>query len=398
MIADLQKESVQQFIRENEQEDAFQLSLRYSEVDGVPIQLVAEQIASRQKAKQKLPSWYDTKGILYPQKLSMEQCSSETTAKYKASLVNGKHFVDLTGGAGVDAWALSSSFETGDYVEQNSLLAELTKVNFEKLGIEDLSITNGSAEEFLQKIHDSVDLIYIDPARRDQHKNRVFQLSDCIPDIIELLPILKSKAKQVLIKTSPMMDIDLSLKSMKGVSEVYILSVDNDCKEVLYLVEEVEVKELLIKTVNFKKGDKEQFDFSQREASTAQACYSLPKKYLYEPNASIMKSGAFELISQRFSLSKLHPNTQLYTSNELVESFPGRRFIIEANIGYDKKELKKLIPDQKANVATRNFKDNVDKIRKKTGLKDGGDYFVFACTNLDNNPTILITKKVSPVL
>ncbi len=398
MIADLQKESVQQFIKAHEREDAFQLSLRYSEVDGVPIQLIAEQIASRQKAKQKLPSWYDTAGILYPPKLSMEQCSSETTAKYKASLVSGKHFVDLTGGAGVDAWALSNSFETGDYVEQNSQIAELTKVNFEKLGVENLSVTIGFAEDFLKDLHDPADLIYIDPARRDQHKNRVFQLADCTPGVVELLPILKSKAEQVLIKTSPMMDIDLSIKSMKGVNEVHILSVENDCKEVLYLVEEKEVKDILFKTVNFKKGSQECFDFSQLEVSTAQTTYSLPKKYLYEPNASIMKSGAFDLISQRFSISKLHPNTQLFTSDDLIDFFPGRTFVIEANIGYDKKKLKKLIPDNKANVTTRNFKDSVEKIRKTTGLKDGGNYFVFACTNLDSKPTILITKKVTPAL
>ena len=254
MIDKLLSKKIQSFILEHESEDPFQLSLKYDQVDGAPIRLIAEQIAGRQKAKIKLPEWYMTEGIIYPPKLSMEQCSSQSTAEYKASLVGGGVFTDLTGGTGVDTWELSKLFEKGNYVEQDGGLALLARSNLSALKRKNVEVHSATAERYLASISETVDCIYIDPARRDDNKNRVFLLEDCTPDIVQLLPQLRAKANQVLIKTSPMMDIDLAIKSLGPINEVHIVAVENDCKEVLYLISETQPDDPRLFMVNFKKS------------------------------------------------------------------------------------------------------------------------------------------------
>lgn len=394
MIDKLLSKEVQSFIIDHESDDPFQLSLKYNDVCGVPIRLISEQVAGRQKAKSKLPTWYETEGIIFPPKLSMEQCSSEVTARYKASLVNGKQFIDLTGGTGVDTWAICESFKKGVYVEQREELVQLARSNFSALGLNRMRVHHGSAEDYLNAISESLDCIYIDPARRDENKNRVFLLEDSSPNIISLLPKLKAKANQILIKTSPMMDIQLALKSMSGVMEIHIVSVDNDCKEVLYLVSGDAADDVQIKTINFKKGIKEMFQFTLQESKSAVPSYSLPKQYLYEPNAAVMKAGAFELLCEAFSMEKLHANTHLYTSNMLRNDFPGRVFRIQQILPYSKREIRNTIPKGKANIATRNFKDDVATIRKKTGLKDGGEWFLFGFTDVKGAQNLALCTKV----
>ncbi|MEM9856307.1 MAG: class I SAM-dependent methyltransferase [Bacteroidota bacterium] len=397
MIGKLLSPKIQSFIRKHENEDPFQLSLKYKEVDGVPIRLISEQVSGRQKAKSKLPRWHQTEHILYPPQLSMEQCSSQSTAEYKAKLVKGREFIDLTGGTGVDSWALSQSFQKGNYVEQDQNLAELAKSNFSALGKKNIQAHHTTAEEYLTSISKKVDCIYIDPARRDKNKNRVFRLEDCTPNIIELLPQLKKKAHQVLIKTSPMMDIDLAIGSLGHVDEVHVIAVDNDCKEVLYTVAEISAEKTKLSIINFKKGKLQRLDSTISEISTARVSFSSPKTYLYEPNAAIMKAGAFNLISERFSIPKLHRHTHLYTSNKISPEFPGRIFKVKHLLPYSRKEIKRAVPNGKANITIRNFKDDVAAIRKKTGIKDGGELYLFGFTDINTAQRIAICSKVKPL-
>ncbi len=397
MIEKLLDKDVQSFILENENADPFALSLKYKQYRDIPIKELAAQIAARKVAKSKLPDWYNSKSVIYPPKISMEQCSSQLTAQYKGNLVNGQSFIDLTGGAGVDTAAFSKRFNSGTYIEQNENLFSITKHNMSVLGIDNLSFYNTQAEKFLNEFAETIDFIYIDPARRDKNQNRVFQFSDCEPNIEALLPSLLKVVKKVMIKASPMLDIDLSLKSLSNISAVHIVSINNECKEVLYIAETKHSEEVQYFTVNLTHSKNEYFTFSSSDTNN-NAEYSLPKTYLYEPNASIMKAGAFQLVSEAFKLTKLHQHTHLYTSETLIDNFPGRFFIIENVIPYDKKLLTKLIPEGKANITTRNFKDDVAQIRKKTKLEDGGDKYLFACTNMENKPIIIICSKASKSL
>lgn len=395
MIQELLDDKVQGFIRENESADPFDLVLKKKEVAGVPIKYIAEQIAGRQIAKTKLPFWYKCESVIYPPKLSLEQCSSEITAFYKTSIVSGKTFADLTGGTGVDTAALASSFDEGYYIEQNKQLVDLAIHNFDALAINKIKCHHSTAEDFLLNYENKLDCIYIDPARRGKNKNKVFLLSDCTPDITKLLPKLLSKADKVLVKTSPMMDIDQSLKSMYGVQEVHIIALENECKEVLYLVTNDSASSIAIKTANIlKNGNIQKLDFDWNKR-VGPVHYVDPSNYLYEPNVAILKSGAFQLVANQFNVKKLAPNTHLYTSDVLIDDFPGRVFKIDHLLPYSKKEIKKALPDNKANITARNFVDDVKSIRKKIGLKDGGSTYLFACKLYDQTPVVIKCSKVN---
>ncbi len=396
MIDDLLKESVQAFIVQNETSDPFELTLKQKEVSGVPIALISQQISARQTAKKKFPAWYATERLVYPPRLSLEQSSSQVTAEYKASLFKGESFIDLTGGMGVDAWAFSKSFQSATYIEKQEQLSNLAKHNFDRLGLPKLEVVNTTAEAFLEHESTDFDLIYIDPARRDKNTNKVFRLVDCTPNVLELLPILLKRAEQLLVKTSPMMDIEQALQELSYVKEVHILSVESECKEVLYLLSEKEPSTPLnIRTINFTKGAIQEFEFEKESEKNVESTFSAPSTYLYEPNSAIMKSGGYKLIGTRYELSKLHVHTHLYTSDKYLENFPGRVFQIIGQTTFDKKSIKKIIPDGKANVATRNFLVDVKTVKKRLGLKDGGSYYLFACTDLYNKPTMLLCIKVS---
>ncbi|QSE98283.1 class I SAM-dependent methyltransferase [Fulvivirga lutea] len=395
MIEGIINSKVQQFILENEYADPFELSLNHKEVEGVSIQLIAQQIAARKKAKSKLPTWYKTPQIIYPVKVSVEQSSSELTANYKATLGKGNSYIDLTAGMGVDTWALSQRFAKGICLEQNQELARQTEHNLKALGVANVVVIHTSAEDFLDGNTESFDLIYLDPARRDANARKVFTLEDCTPNIVELLPALKKHGNQILVKTAPLMDINLSIKSLHGVKEVHVVSVNNDCKEVLYLIDDHSNTEVKVVTVNLNGHAIEKFDFNLDKESELSVNYSPPKKYLFEPNASIMKAGGFKSIATYYNLDKLHANTHLYTSDKLAENFPGRTFQIDHLINYNKKEFHQLGIGNKANVATRNFKDSPEQIKKKLGVKDGGEIYLFAFTDISGKMKLAICSKVN---
>lgn len=366
--------------------DLLFLTKKYPDWDMVAI---AQQVAGKQKAKKKIPTWFNTNNILYPVRLSMEQCSSEQTAQYKASICLGKRFIDLTGGFGVDTYFISQSFKEGVHCELNEELQHIAQHNFKTLG-SGIQSFHQNGLEYLQTVQEKFDLIYIDPARRNDNNQKVIQLADYTPNILENLNLLFEKGKQILVKVAPLLDIKQVLNELPHVKEIHIVSLKNECKEVLYLLDKEYDGEAKLHCVNIDKS-KYKFTYSKEEKS---APLSEPLSYLYEPNASILKAGGFNSIAQDFNLQKLHPNSHLYTTQELVTDFPGRTFKIDAICKYNKKDLLQHLPKKKANITRRNFPVSVADIRKKTGVKEGGEHYLFATTLNDNKPKILICSKI----
>ena len=389
----LRQPRVQQFIRDHERDDPYQLALRAHHYPDYPVPAIVEQIRARQQAQHKLPDWYATEGIVFPPPLSMEQCSSQAAAQYKARLVQGQQLVDLTGGAGVDTYYLSRAFARADYVEQEPVLTEIAQHNFRMLGADRIRTHTTSAEAFLNVLDVPVDCIYLDPARRDAQAKRVFQLADSQPNVLDLRDTLLAKAETILLKTAPLLDIQAAVVALAYVAQVHVVAVNNEVKEVLYLVARQQTSDPKITAVNLRPEGEERFSFFRSQETEAEVTYSEPLGYLYEPNAALMKAGAFKSVAQRFGLHKLHPNTHLYTSNEQIPGFPGRTFRCRAVVPYQKKAVRQQLNEPKANVATRNFPDSVATVRKKLGLKDGGDTYLFAVRLMNDKISIVITHK-----
>lgn len=383
-----------QFILAYEKNDVHRLAFRFQEKEDISFLL--NQISGRQTVKNKLPSWYSNEEIIYPAHLSLEQASSEATARYKASVIGAdKIFVDLTGGLGVDFSFLSPQFSESVYVEQNRELCKIAVHNFKALNLKNVSVINSTSEKFLKGMG-SVEFIYLDPSRRDGAGRKTVRMEDCTPDVLEIQNMLLAKSKLTLVKFSPMLDISSALKNLKSVCEVHVVSVDNECKELLFILSG-KGEECLYKAVNLRKdGKTESFTFYLKDEQEYKATLtSQPGKYLYEPNASILKIGAFNLISKVFDVKKLHKNTHLYTSDELVSSFPGRIFEVQNWFSPNKKNLKSFLSEtKKANVSIRNFPVSVAEIRRKTGLKEGGDLYLFATTVADGERLWVETKRV----
>lgn len=393
----MRSDNLFQFCKDHENDDVHKLALQaknYPEIDMVQ---ALQQIKGLQIAKYKIPLWYSCDKILYPIHLSLEQCSSEETALYKQQIaIKGDTMVDLTGGLGVDTAFLSPNFRKVHYVEQQESLTELASHNFSALDLADkIEIANEDSVEFLQEM-DPVDFIYIDPARRDTKGQKTALIEDCTPNLLEIQHLLDSKAKQVMIKLSPMLDITLALQSLTNISEVHIVSVDNECKELLFIKNNKEiVKEPRIHCVNLS-SEKEVFIFLKSEEENTSANYtSSPEKYLYEPNTSLMKAGAYKILCEKYSIKKLHPSSHLYTSDILISNFPGRKFEIQQLSSLNKKDIKRDFADiSQANVATRNFPLKAEELKKRLNLKDGGDIFIFGSTLADNQKVIFICKKI----
>lgn len=373
------------FIRQNEQEDIRELALKLNNkgVEEEESEFVLKQIAGRQTAKNKIPSWYGIDSVIYPVHLSMEQASSEITAKYKAALLaeGTQSMVDLTGGLGVDFLFLSQRTEQAVYVEHNAELCEIARHNFTELGLRNFEIINEKGEDYLISMSE-VDTIYLDPSRRDNSGRKVFWIEDCSPDAVEIKELLLKKAKQVIIKYSPMLDISLAVKSLENVSQVHIVSVENECKELLFLLSKSE-KETAYYAVNLRNNNTvEKFYFTPQEEQAAEISFAETiGKYLYEPNTSILKAGAFKSVASQFGVQKLHINSHLYTSENLIHDFPGRKFEVKDWFVPNKKNIKSLLAKtEKANISVRNFPMSVAQIRKKTGLKEGGELYLFATT------------------
>jgi precorrin-6B methylase 2 len=378
-----------EFIELNKNKPLPEIALHLSKTD-FDKDFILAQINGIQKAKTKLPEFYNTEKIIYPTKLSMEQCSSEQTGVYKSRIINGESLIDLTGGFGIDSFYFSKTFKQVIHIEQNNELSEIANENFKLLKVENIKTLNSTAEEFIQTTKVKADIVYIDPSRRNENQ-RVFKLDECLPNIIELAPEIFKISDKILVKTAPLLDIKQTLKDLKNVTQIWVISVNNDCKEVLYLLEKDIVVEPTLNTINLTKNNQE-YSFNYLDEFNSYVDYSSPESYLYESNASILKAGAFNSICHQFNVKKIAINSHLYTSNNLIENYPGRIFKIEKTITYSAKEFKKL-GIKKANVNCRNFKNNVEETKKKLQLKDGGNYYIFATTDNNNKPILIICVK-----
>ena len=384
-------QETKQFILDHESDDLKSLALQAKKYPLIDFKLALEQIKGRQISKQKIPYWYNNTHIVYPPQLSMEQCSSEKTALYKASLCEGKTLIDLTGGFGIDFSFMAQKFEKAIYVETQSNLVQLAKYNFEALDKNNIQVFERDAIQFLDTYTDMADTIFIDPARRNTSGRKTVLIEDCTPNLIEIDAILNAKAKQVIIKLSPMLDITLAIQALTQITDIHIVSVNNECKELLF-VKSDKHHEVQIHCVNLlSNGQEVLFSFTRSQEENAMTSYTENlKKYLYEPNNSIMKAGAYKSIADCFKLNKLHPNSHLYTSDELISDFPGRVFLVKNVFSGSKKEVNTHLKDIKqANISARNYPFSVDEIRKQTKLKDGGNDYIFA-TTLSNEKKMLI--------
>jgi len=387
----LLKPEIQKFIRENLKTDLTGLVLKGSPFPGVSSAEIAMQISGLKTAKKKLPTWFETQNIYYSPKLNLEQTSSEITAKYKASLIRGDRLIDLTGGFGIDDHFFAESFKEVVYCELNEELAEIARHNFKQLKKDNIQIIPGDSIKTLEISDKNFEVIYADPARRDDHGGKVFRLADCLPDIPSNLDLLFNKTDRILIKTSPLLDLTAGLAELKYVSAIHIVAVNNEVKELLWFMYKGFSGSPQIKTINFNKNQQEEFSGSIE--NRPEINFSLPKKYLYEPNAAIMKSGLFELLAEKTGTFKLHKNSHLFTSEE-VKEFPGRNFEITDIKHFRPSSLKKEFKGKKANITTRNFPESVAGLRKLLRIKDGGERYLFFTTNLDDKKIVLDCRKV----
>nr|WP_293547518.1 class I SAM-dependent methyltransferase [Prevotella sp.] len=446
------------FIRQHQDEDVRQLAFLGSKYPDVDMPFALDQIRGRQMARTKLPRWANIDGIIYPPHISMEQCSSEVTAMYKAELaarllnseicefptdgtagpkfaknddILGKQenvsFLDMTGGLGVDFSYIAAQLGVKSmYVERQAHLCAAAKENFERLGLENATVKNGDGVEILHSLEKPLRLIFIDPARRDDAGNKVVSLQDCTPDVTLLQDEMLEKSDFVIIKLSPMLDWHRAVSELKCVREVHIVSTGNECKELLLVLSssfgkktkssaeaDDETSHLKIYCIN----DNQVMSYDETDKSVVsiasgiecgivglEKCSSeendLPQDnckplYLYEPNASLMKAGCFGVISSRYGVKMLAKNSHLFVSEDPVADFPGRSFRIKAVSSFNKKDLKRQLSGiTKANIATRNFPLSVTELRKRFKLKDGGDTYIFATTLSDESHVLFICEKV----
>ena len=385
------------FILTHRHDDVRQLALQADRFRDVDMRHALVQIEGWQLAEKKKLPWAEIEGIMYPEHLAMEQCSSGPTAEYKRRVVmehcEGRSMADLTGGLGVDCWQIGSGFREVTYIERNPELCALARHNFKVLGLGRAEIVEGDSISYLSSSH-HYELIFIDPARRDTAGRKVVTLSHCTPDMTEVQDQLLSSADVVMAKLSPLLDLPVIRRQLKCLEEIHVVSVDGECKEIVTVQKKDSSRiEPMIFCVNMKSNT-DHYDsvmFTETEEKEAVCEYtSTLGAWLYEPNASIMKAQCFRTLASRFSLRKLHPNSHLYTSDEPVDGFPGRCFIIKGVSSFDKKELKHFLSSiTHANITVRNFPSSAEDVRRKLRLKDGGDSYIFA-TTLDNNAKTVI--------
>lgn len=454
------------FIRRHVQDDVRKLALKRPDSPNVDLKEALTQIEGYQTARKKLPLWAENPQLVYPPRISMEQCSSETTALYKQQVVrrllqglenpgsnNQNHplsMADMTGGFGIDFSYLAPLFDHACYIEQQEVLCRIARHNLKVLGLEQAEVCHGDGvERLLEKA--PFTLVFIDPARRDGQGKKTVALSDCTPDLTAIQERIRSCSRFCMAKLSPMLDIHQALQELKGVSEVHVVSVDNECKELLLVLssedaeniaemataekrqetgndpasetdkteevsenkaedtsesklegasttsnskQSVVIKkpaETRIFCINLQKGEQQTFEYTAQEEAMAEAVYTdQPGTYLYEPNTSLLKAGAYKCLCARFGVRKLHPNSHLYTSDTLCADFPGRRFHITGCRSFSKQDLKQIAREiPQANITIRNFPSTVQELRKKLKIKEGGDRYLFI-TTLKNEQHVIL--------
>jgi len=383
--------NVQDYISKNLSANVFEIILKKQIFPKVSNKEIAEQISAKAKSKKKLPTYFNKPNIYFPNKVNIEQTSSEKTAEFKSKIVSGNSMIDATGGFGVDSMYFSREFKKTIYIEENKDLFEIVKANSKELGLNNIEHLNDDGIEYAKKLDTEIDLLYIDPSRRNKENKKVHFLSDCTPliddDLIESLQNFKT----ILIKCSPIIDLKKTINDLKVVSKVYIVGINNEVKEVLFKLNKQSNNDIKIKCIELTNRELD-FEFSIDDIDNKKNDdNSKVLNYLYEPNSMILKSGAFSLICDRYDVKKLNTNSHLYTSKKLID-FPGRAFKVESVVNFSKRSLKDL-NISKANITTRNFPMDVKDLRKKSKILDGGEDYLFFTTNYLNEQIIIKTKK-----
>ena len=395
-----------EFIREYRERDIRQLALQANRFPDVDMPYALDQIQGWQIARRKLPKWAACDGVIFPPHLSMEQCSSEPTAQYKLNLAmewaervgHASSMTDLTGGFGVDFSFTSCAFAAATYVERNEQLCHIVEHNLPLLGLNNATVVCADAVEYLSTVEPQT-MLFLDPARRDEHGAKTVMLADCTPDVVQLLPQLLEKSRFTMLKLSPMLDWHKAVDDLQGtVREVHIVSVGGECKELLLILSTVVESELKVYCADLSTASGPSSLFVYTPGSSAPVTNSKLKtqnsKFVHEPNASIMKAGCFDELAAAYGVSPVSRNSHLFLSDEPVEGFPGRSFVVERVTTMNKGELRKaLVGIEKANIATRNFPLTVAELRKRLKIKDGGDVYIFATTTAEGEHLLLISRK-----
>lgn len=386
MSDNILSEEVQRFINQHLSEDVAQLALHQNPFPDVDWRLILQQIQSKQKCREKLPTWFATPMILYPTKISIEQSSSEILAKHKSQSITGKKLIDLTGGFGVDTFYFSKQFEQVVHVEINPELVEIVRHNNVCLGAKNIDVIQGDGLEILQNLNEQFDWIYIDPARRDNQQKKVFRLADCTPDVTNLMDEYFTFSDRILIKTAPLLDISQGIKELQFVEKIDIVSLNNEVRELLWYLNKNHKSEPELFVTDYDiSGNKKTMKIPVSDDENV--TYSLPKSFLYEPISGLLKSGCFNFISNKFKVEKLDRHTHLYTSVE-PQDFWGRQFKIISCQPFSKKAVQ-FWANKKANISCRNFPMKPEEIRKKFKIKDGGEQYLFF-TSAENGAKKLI--------
>ena len=391
MNKNILNKNVQDYISCNLFKDIFELILKKPIFTKVSNKEIAEQISAKVKSKKKLPTYFKTPNIYFPNKVNIEQTSSEITAEFKSQIVSGDSMIDATGGFGVDTYYFSKEFKKTVYIEKNEELFEIVKANSKVLGLVNIEHLNDDGIEYAKKLNTKIDLLYIDPSRRNKENKKVHFLNDCTPlinfDTIKLLENFKT----ILIKCSPIIDLKKTISDLRVVSKIYIVGINNEVKEVLFSLNKQSNNDIKIKCIDLSNRELD-LEFNINDIDNKKNDdNSKVLNYLFEPNSMILKSGAFGLICDRYDVKKLNINSHLYTSKKLID-FPGRVFEVDSVVNYSKRSLKDL-NISKANITTRNFPIDVRDIRKKSKILDGGEDYLFFTTNHINEQIIIKTKK-----
>ena len=379
------------FIQENSAQNPVELALRFKKKPEIDLPKLVKQIQARQKLKDKLPTWIAHPRVYFPASISLEQSSSELAAQFKAQLIKGK-IIDITGGMGIDSWAFAQAGNKVVYTEIQAELFEISRYNHEILVPQQITHHLSDGISYLQAHHQEFEYVYLDPARRNEQGEKVLLFKDCQPNVIEILPLI-DQGLNLLIKTSPLLDIERAIQELNGVDEVYVISIKNEVKELLFLKTQKSSLHPNIQVIELGKENKMLFSGNKKEEKECEVNFSACSNYLYEAHPGIMKAGFFKLM-QQFGVNKLSTNTHLYTSEKLVKDFPGKIFQIN-NIGtVDTKWIHSQLPEKKAHISTRNFPQNSEELRKRWKLKDGGTKYVYVYQNFEGKNEITICQKV----
>ena len=383
---------IQEFITTNLKSDISKLLLKGIGFKDIDDKDIIEQIEAKKRCEKKLPTWYNASNIYYPNRLNIEQTSSEIAALYKTKFVSGKSLIDLTGGFGVDAYYFSKIFNNVTHCEINEELTTLVNHNLSVLNVKTIKTIPEDGIKYLLNSNKTYDWIYIDPSRRHDSKGKVFFLKDCLPNVPEHLLDLFGHTNNILVKTAPLLDISAGIEALKFIKSIHVVAVNNEVKELLWVLEKNYCDSISVLTVNIKEDVTESFKFKLNAEADQHVNLSEPHSYLYEPNAAILKAGAFKTIAKQYDLTKLHQHSHLYTSSRLIK-FPGRRFKVEKVVPFNKKLLK-AEAIKKAHITTRNFPLSVEHLRKLLKIKNGGSKYLFFTTSIENKKVVIITTKV----